>query len=564
MAQEAETERGGSSIARAPKRTLGYDTGQVDAFLNRAHALYESEEPALTQTDIQNVSFDLAKGGYDITQVDAALARLERAVVDKQTAAQIARQGRVAWRAQTEQLYRRIEEHASRAQGERFRAGTRKQPSYDRRQVDRLIDDIMNKAASELAVDGTDPKPAADQAGVSAASVSNALFTQRTGARGYDERQVDYYLNACVQLLSRLESFERVADLVGQDSDSSGETTPSPARSASDSVPPLFQAAAPQPGPDATAVPSSVSGGASAHESFDALHKAEQAIFTPAAIQPRTVAATAGAMNQGEPAVADAGSHAAEQAVETVSPVVTSQTASSDDASRNADASTSSTSSSPSTVTDDFLRKADPSLAELAHLAETTQEKADAPSVFHPHMPSLTTPSVPETVPDTVSSAAPSEPPASDAVVEVSDAPSPSQEMPPSFAPEQPVVKHHDHVIRTGSAEPGVARTAASHPVQPDPQAARSGIGNGLPGAGAAASMVPTAPANASAHASTPEPLTSDTSASSPTAGVNGPQAATQVVRPKGADDTVFPSIFPQVDTDIPDLSFPSLYGDDK
>ncbi|MCC2743727.1 hypothetical protein LK491_20125, partial [Phocaeicola vulgatus] len=32
----------------------------------------------------------------------------------------------------------------------------------------------------------------------------------RKGKKGYDERQVDYFLNACVQLLSRIESYARV------------------------------------------------------------------------------------------------------------------------------------------------------------------------------------------------------------------------------------------------------------------------------------------------------------------------------------------------------------------
>ena len=47
-------------------------------------------------------------------------------------------------------------------------------------------------------------------------TVANVIFTQRKGKRGYDERQVDYYLNECVQLLTRLESYARVADFVGE------------------------------------------------------------------------------------------------------------------------------------------------------------------------------------------------------------------------------------------------------------------------------------------------------------------------------------------------------------
>ena len=91
---------------------------QVDAFLERAHMLYEGEGAQLTQHDIQNVSFDLVKGGYVIAQVDAALARLERAVVDKQTTWEISQHGRVAWKAQTESLFRQLDAHSKREHGE--------------------------------------------------------------------------------------------------------------------------------------------------------------------------------------------------------------------------------------------------------------------------------------------------------------------------------------------------------------------------------------------------------------------------------------------------------------
>ncbi len=194
----------------------------MDAFLDRAHALYESEDAHLTQQDIQNVSFDLSKGGYDITQVDAALSRLEQAVVDKQTTREITEHGRVAWKAQTEELYRQVCEHADRGTGERFARGHDRRPSYDRKQVDRLIDQIVDKAAAGLGVDGVSEQDVRKLADLNSGAVSNVVFTQRKGKNGYDERQVDYYLNSCVQLLSRLESFARVSDYVGGGHESGG------------------------------------------------------------------------------------------------------------------------------------------------------------------------------------------------------------------------------------------------------------------------------------------------------------------------------------------------------
>ncbi len=240
MAQEPEAGRNASGVARTGKRKWGYDPAQVDAFLERAHMLYESEGVQLTQHDIQNVSFDLVKGGYVIAQVDAALARLERAVVDKQTTWEISQHGRVAWKAQTEALYRQLDEHAKRAAGERFKSGEPKTPSYDRKQVDRIIDQSMAKAASELDIEKISREDAKHLVDLNSTSVANVIFTQRKGKRGYDERQVDYYLSSCVQLLTRLESYARVADFVGEPTETSQQTSASSDAKETQLIAPLF------------------------------------------------------------------------------------------------------------------------------------------------------------------------------------------------------------------------------------------------------------------------------------------------------------------------------------
>ncbi|MEJ5921136.1 DivIVA domain-containing protein [Bifidobacterium thermophilum] len=276
MAKKPETEQGASGIALVSKRKWGYDVPQVDEFLERAHKLYESEGMQLTQKDIQNVSFDMRKGGYAIAQVDAALTRLERAVVDKQTTWEITQHGRVAWKAQTEELYRQIAEHAKRPQRKRFAAGTGKQPSYDRKQVDRLVDQIVDKAAAELAIGGADHDSAKKDIDLNAQRVSNVIFTQRRGRRGYDERQVDYYINACVQLLSRIESYARVADYVGGPDEQAAQQSQGLPQFTPGSGAAAFAAAS-----ATAAVPA-----AEATQSFDALREAEQTIFTPS--QPET------------------------------------------------------------------------------------------------------------------------------------------------------------------------------------------------------------------------------------------------------------------------------------
>ena len=299
MAQEPETEKNASGIAHAAKRKWGYDAEQVDAFLERAHMLYEGEGAQLTQHDIQNVSFELVKGGYVIAQVDAALARLERAVVDKQTTWEISQHGRVAWKAQTEDLFKKLDAHAEREHGQRFKPGEGKNPSYDRKQVDSVIDKCLTKAAGELGVEEVSEADAKAIADTNSQTLSNVIFTQRKGKRGYDERQVDYYLAACAQLLTRLESYARVADFVGEPSEEAMvAAAPSVAPASSDSaagetqmIAPLFAApsatvpAAPVPPTVPTVTPSE-------EDSFDALNKAEHEIFTSAVTSPVSVPAT--------------------------------------------------------------------------------------------------------------------------------------------------------------------------------------------------------------------------------------------------------------------------------
>ncbi|MCH9274927.1 DivIVA domain-containing protein [Bifidobacterium amazonense] len=488
MAQEPDAGRGGALIARAGKRKLGYDTGQVDAFLERAHALYDSDESSLTQRDIQNVSFDLAKGGYDIAQVDAALSRLERAVVDRQTATQIADQGRVAWRAQTEDLYRQIASHASRAPRTRFQDGQKKTPSYDRKQVDRLIDSIVDKVAAELAVDGADKRDADKFRNVTSASVSGAIFTQRKGKSGYDERQVDYFLNACVQLLSRLESFARVADLDRDDA------AAQPAARAAQGVTPLI------PSPDAPRPAADVADdrATTETESFDALHKAEQAIFAPAPVSPVVPAAAASAAPvAAAPAPAEpvAKAPVLAEPERPAAPAATGPAAPAAPAPVPTPAVSEAPAPAPAPVAPSSA-PAGSSLAQLAHIVEVSQERAaqSAPTAFRPSVPSLDVPSVPE--------------------LRVSLTPSAPSEPAPTPAP------------------------AAAEPVAAEP----------------APAAAPETPAPAPAAPQQP-PVVRPANVQAPA--VQQPKAARGL-------HTLFPQIEENIDMEIPDLSFPSLYGDDQ
>ena len=389
MAQQPESGRNASGIARAGKRKWGYNPEQVDEFLERTHALYDSEDAQLTQQDIQNVSFDLSKGGYVISQVDAALGRLERAVVDQQTTREIARHGRVVWKAQTEDLYRSLAAHADRVARQRFRPGDAKAPSYDRKQVDRLVDQVIDKAAAELGVDGVTADDVKDLVDVNSTSVANVIFTQRKGKRGYDERQVDNYLNACVRLLSRIESYARVSDYVHDPATMPQRSTAAETAAAPALFPPRGES---QP-LDTAASPTVMD------DDFAELHRVEQRIFAvPAPAAPR------------EPAVAPVPPAPAPApsapTAETASPVTTTAMPAP------VPAPEYTAPAAPAPVAWDYARPAEPAaaaqqpeqstpeksedpLSGLAHLAAAVQQTQPMPTASDPQVPSLDVPSVP-------------------------------------------------------------------------------------------------------------------------------------------------------------------------
>ena len=316
MVQHQEETDGTTTIARVGKRKKGYDVHQVDAFLEQAHALYEADGIQLHRSDIQDASFDIVKGGYAIPQVDAALERLEQAVTDKQTQYDITQLGRVAWKAQTEAQFQELDRHAQRALGERFAPGKPKTPSYDRKQVDRLVDRVLVKAEAELerisagsaAAQGSEADPS-----LTSQYVEDVSFTQRKGKRGYDERQVDYYLNACVNLLASLESYERIADYAAPAAPAAhaaAPSTPAPLI-ATDQANPQTQhygVTVESDLPEGAASGDTTAAAAQPTQSFDELSRAEQEIFAQAqeagAVMPPSFAARAVTADAAAPAAA--------------------------------------------------------------------------------------------------------------------------------------------------------------------------------------------------------------------------------------------------------------------
>ncbi|PST49582.1 dihydrouridine synthase [Bifidobacterium callitrichos] len=579
MAQQSE-----AGIPRAGKRKWGYDPAQVDEFLEKAHKLYDSEGAQLTQRDIQNVSFTPTRGGYVIAQVDAALARLERAVVDKQTTWEISHQGRVAWKARTEELYREIAGHVDREERARFADGKGRAPSYDRKQVDRLCEQIVDKCAAELGLDGASADDAAKLDKITSDYVTDVVFTQRKGRRGYDERQVDYFLNTCVELLSRIESFDRLADYIAADGDADGSAASlgsvpraaaivtddaSPAASvppAADHAPSLPTASASVPvsaapvsplfssdarfqrpsesddspvgyAPVAPAASASPSASAAKGESFDALSQAEQDLFASAS---RTTSSPVPALAPSEPVVTwPAASPAAPAYAATPAPSVTQPV------SRTAPrvASSSTQASTPA--------------AQFPAASPAAPTTPVSPVPSYTPTPSYIAPSV---LPTPAPSATPT--PAASAAMPPSFATPPAS---PTYSAAAPSSHGSDQKYTTSSLDalaqmaeasqefPKVTGTAPFEPHMPSLD-----VPNTL------SSMPAVTPATPATSAASPAPSTASTAptytppASAP---AQAPTAAPAPVQPPKPPFSLLSAN--NNDLDIPDLSFPSIAGHD-
>ncbi len=535
MVQHQEEADGTTTIARVGKRKKGYDVHQVDAFLEQAHALYEADGIQLHRSDIQDASFDIVKGGYAIPQVDAALERLEQAVTDKQTQYDIAQLGRVAWKAQTEAQFQELDRHAQRAEGQRFAPAQPKTPSYDRKQVDRLIDRVLAKAEAELerisAGSSGRQGPEADPT-LTSQYVEDVSFTQRKGKHGYDERQVDYYLNACVNLLASLESYERIADYAAPAAHAAAPSAPVPLIAA-DQANPQTQHYGVTVESDLPARPAdgetTVVAEAQPAQSFDELSRAEQEIFAQAqearaAMPPSFAAQGVAAAVTAAPAVAqiDEGS-----ATEVFTPI------------------TDTTADGDTAPASDVVKHA-PTLSDIKPITpapRTIPEHEKTASAMDDSMSTI--PHITE-ISDETTIAAPSEP--------LRDLNSPSLAALASLAETTQTAPERENPAITSGVQPLAVPKLSS--ILPD--------------------LPPLQPLTAPATAATPEvpPAAQPTPSAAPTTGatpsaapVHAPDepATTDAAPANVAQPGDYPRFAPSdsIDIEIPDLSFPTISTDE-
>ncbi|WP_442214762.1 DivIVA domain-containing protein [Specibacter sp. RAF43] len=177
-----------------PKET-GYNVKQVDVFLDRARAYFlnpDTSGQAITSHDVRSASFDPAKGGYNAQAVDAALDRIEDEFVLREKELLINAEGEKAWMLKIGKTASVLRARLHRPDGERFRRPSKKNAqSYNTEDVDVLCRELLTyiEDNGELSVD----------------VVRRAVFAPVKGAAGYEESQVDAFLDRVVELMAAID-----------------------------------------------------------------------------------------------------------------------------------------------------------------------------------------------------------------------------------------------------------------------------------------------------------------------------------------------------------------------
>ncbi|HHW82983.1 MAG TPA: DivIVA domain-containing protein [Actinomycetales bacterium] len=169
----------------------GYQPAQVEAFFSRARAAYEAADGAepLTEETVRSVAFDVVVDGYSTPHVDAALDRLEAAVVRRRRADFVRHSSEQKWvdaaidRATT--LYPRLQ----REEGERFAEARGR--GYAKTEVDALCERLIDYFEN-----GTP---------ISAQQIRLATFAAARNQNAYDEAVVDSFLDRAVEVLLAVE-----------------------------------------------------------------------------------------------------------------------------------------------------------------------------------------------------------------------------------------------------------------------------------------------------------------------------------------------------------------------
>lgn len=189
-------------FTRVPRTTKGYVASEVDEFFARAKVAYErernqgrtgtgrgaSDERPLRSWEVRTAAFGLARGGYAVQEVDAALDRLEDAVAARERTRLVEEDGVDVLMDELARRARTLQGRLDRPSGARFSAPTgRFERGYDPADVDDLCE-RLNRYFN-------------DGSAMSADEVRRAVFRARRGHGAYREPEVDAFLDRAVAIM---------------------------------------------------------------------------------------------------------------------------------------------------------------------------------------------------------------------------------------------------------------------------------------------------------------------------------------------------------------------------
>jgi DivIVA domain-containing protein len=167
------------------RRQKGYEPAAVQAFLDRARAAFESDDGEIDAEAVRRVAFPLVRRGYQVTAVDAALARIEDALAARERERALSRAGARAWVGRSRELAQEVLDRLSRPRRRRFdRVG----PLHYGYRIDE-VDIVADKMARYLESGGE----------LTVEQVRTVAFRMQRG--GYREAQVDAVLDAVVKVM---------------------------------------------------------------------------------------------------------------------------------------------------------------------------------------------------------------------------------------------------------------------------------------------------------------------------------------------------------------------------
>ncbi|HEY7854112.1 MAG TPA: hypothetical protein VIB80_03235 [Aquiluna sp.] len=163
----------------------GYDQEQVDALLARVKTQYQNPNRTLiTSAMLAVVKFDLVPGGYQITAVDDALARVADTFDEREIQARLAKEGRASLVGELTAMLNIIRPVLEKKPDESFK---KQRNGYSRKLVKALFKQISVKRGEVIA-------PETHQL--------RTMSLGRSGS-GFDRSQVDEFLGVLIGAIHR-------------------------------------------------------------------------------------------------------------------------------------------------------------------------------------------------------------------------------------------------------------------------------------------------------------------------------------------------------------------------